>query len=149
MAAAAVIPYIRSSISVKLFPVAWTARPVGARRVLRAAKNANVPVIVLRRRVDHALQSLRKAQRTDRWNLNSWEKMKGGKMEKDEEREIVGKNEMMAFNRSLEWFFNTATTAMREMDVPFDELDYEQIRHQPVILASRNECFIRNCNFAH
>lgn len=36
---------------------------------------------------------------------------------------------------------------LKENQVPFDIFDYDEIRHQPIILARNNKCWIANCNF--
>lgn len=34
-----------------------------------------------------------------------------------------------------------------QLNIPYDVFDYDEIREQPTIIAQKNQCWIRNCNF--
>lgn len=51
------------------------------------------------------------------------------------------------FVESKERYDEAVENVLKELQIPYDVLDYDMIRYMPVVAAHNNRCWISNCNF--
>lgn len=125
--------------SVKIFPNALYNHRKRVRKFLEAMRNLQVPVFVLTRNLENSFASLQDAKKTNLWNLDN-----GGAVVHRESR--AGK-EFFAYKNRMQAYFEDMKTLMNDVGVAWDEVQYETILSQRVILGRRVRCYVRNCNF--
>lgn len=130
------LEYITHNSSVKIFPSVFWRRRNDIVGMLERRDVFKLTVLVLRRDVEAAWDSWKRAEESGKWNGS-------------------GREGNQTFNASLYGYFvesrkrydEGVETLLDGLGVMYDVFDYDEVRKRPYIVAERNGCYVRNCNF--
>lgn len=138
-----VLAYMAREGSVKIFPSVFWRRRADVEMLLRRRGEIGMKVMLLRRDVDAAWRSWVRAERSGLWHGATGSTDAASSTLTDVQHEYGYFTESRArYDRGVE-------KMMRDVGVDVDLFDYDEIKDKHVIVALRNRCWIRNCNFVH
>lgn len=134
--------YCIANASVKLLPPHATKRPADVRSFFSAARDIGIPVVVLRRNLSDAWESLVEARQTGNWMSikRTGNRRKTKNRSSDREWEV--------YETEMEEYFQIGKRLLVEAGVRFDEVWYDEVVDKERLWFEKAGCFVRNCNFA-
>lgn len=135
--------HLQQNCSLKLFPQSFTTRPQDAVSMVRVARDTDTPILVLTRSIEAVFVSWRRARSEKVWNLVSApNQMRNSTVDK----ELW--NAFVPFRDGVIRYFSMVDDVLERLEVrKVDRFAYEDIANKRFVVARKNGCYIRNCNF--
>lgn len=141
------LEYVRKNSSVKFMQTTLREHVDRAEALLRLAKKADVPVVVLRRRAVEAFRSRKEAHDRGDWRVTSYE-VGGTSRREEEELDEASEAQLKKFTNGLEKYFGVADLLLDKVgNTLVDRFDYDDVKDEEFIHAENSGCYIRNCNY--
>lgn len=140
------INYVKYNLSIKLFPREFRERIEDSMKFVLASYKNGVPIVILRRNPESASRSLAIARKDVKWNINS-----NGAITSNNDTErtdiYLQDEQNLAFINSVKLHYDLVDQKLSQLRIPFDSVNYEEIKIQQYIVLPKNQCYVRNCNY--
>ncbi|CDF37077.1 unnamed protein product [Chondrus crispus] len=147
-----VAEYVRTTGSVKVFPIAMEKSEQAVRIILESIKRKDIeqhvitPVVILTRRLDDAHNSLLNAKESGVWN--KLPSARDGVEGVTKRTEVSEEDQYFRqYRRKRLEYFQDVRTLVRDVDVVSAEFDYDDVKGMKNIEIQDAGCYISNCNF--
>lgn len=140
------LDYVSSFMSVKVFPWTWQLYSANVTALVRAAAlTRGVPVVILTRKHADAYRSFMTAQEKGEWNtakVSERQVQADAQSEKKEE----DSEEFTKFKTQRDEYFATMDDMLKSNSIPYDRVDYDEIKDVKWIHLPNAQCYVSNCN---
>lgn len=167
------LDYVTTFMSIKFFPWTWTLYSENITSLVRAAHHMrHLPVVVLTRSHADAYRSFVSAQEKGTWNSAVPDSDAGaGKVSTNEvtlrqssaravnvkqnasvrqgqteQKKIEEDEDFKHFAEQRDEYFKTIRSMLKQNNVKYDQVDYDEIKGIKWIHLPNSQCYVRNCN---
>lgn len=138
------IDYVQHNLSVKIFPTPFRKRNEQAMRLVQRSYENGVTLVLLTRKPEAASKSFAIAKEGGVWNANS----KGQPTSNNDSVKIdLADGEREGFINMIKHHYELVHQKLTEYQIPYDSLDYDEIKNQKYFILPKNRCYVRSCNY--
>lgn len=154
------VEFLTSVMSLKIFSTPWEVYPHGVRQVVLNASKRGIPIVILNRRPRDAYLSFERARARNLWNENTYspsgsdfDSVEGKDFNLDSsqndvinEKKLLNSESFRNFKEFRMKHYERVQAFLKKENIPYDEVDYDDIKAQPTIVLPVANCIVCNCN---
>lgn len=138
------IKYVQHNLSVKLFPTPFRKRNDQVMQLVQASYQNGIKMVLLTRKPEAASKSFAIAKDGGIWNANSMGKQTSNN---DSVKIDLPDGQREGFINMIKNHYKLVDQKLTEYRIPYDTLDYDDIKLQKYIILPNNRCYVRSCNY--
>lgn len=143
------VNYVMNNCSVKIFPTALEKLD-RFKALVKGGRDLHVPIVVLRRNLTDAFWSYRRAEQSGVWahvNQGGAEAAENMGATQQNMNDPATGRALAKWRRESNVYFARVNQLLEKLEVPVDELWYENVTHAKWLYLHSGSCWVRSCNY--